>query len=100
MIPAVELLGQKAVPFLIFGGNSLLFSTVAAPVCIPTNSPLWFLFLHIFSNIGRKISDITCNNIFTDMSPTARDIKERINKYDVIKIKSFCTTKNKNQQNE
>ena len=43
-------------------------------------------------NIGRKISDIPCSNIFTDMSPRARDIKERINKWDLIKIKSFCTT--------
>ena len=31
-------------------------------------------------NIGRKISDIPCSNIFTDISPKARDIKERINK--------------------
>ena len=31
-------------------------------------------------NIGRKISDIPLRNIFTDMSPEARDIKERINK--------------------
>ena len=31
-------------------------------------------------NIGRKISDIPCSNIFTNMSPTAKDIKERINK--------------------
>ena len=31
-------------------------------------------------NIGRKISDILPNNILTDMSPKARDIKERINK--------------------
>ena len=30
--------------------------------------------------ISRKISDIPCSNIFTDMSPTARDMKERINK--------------------
>ena len=30
-------------------------------------------------NIGRKISDIPCSNIFTDMSPRARDIKERTN---------------------
>ena len=30
---------------------------------------------------------------FTDMSPRARDIKERINKWDFIKIKSFCTAK-------
>ena len=31
-------------------------------------------------NIGRKISDIPHSNIFTDISPRARDIKERINK--------------------
>ena len=31
-------------------------------------------------NIGRKISDIPLSNIFTDMSPRARDVKERINK--------------------
>ena len=40
-------------------------------------------------NIGRKISDIPCSNVLTDMSPKARDIKERINKWDLIKIKSF-----------
>ena len=44
-------------------------------------------------NIGRKISDISCSNIYTDMSPRARDIKERINKLDFIKIKSFCMAK-------
>ena len=44
-------------------------------------------------NIGRKISDIPCSNIFTDMSPRARDIKERINKWDLIKIKSICMAK-------
>ena len=31
-------------------------------------------------NIGRKISDIPSSNIFTNMSPRARAIKERINK--------------------
>ena len=30
-------------------------------------------------NIGRKISGNTCSNIFTNMSPRARDIKKRIN---------------------
>ena len=38
-------------------------------------------------NIGRKISDIPRSNILTDMSPKARGIKERINKWDLIKIK-------------
>ena len=45
----VELLGQKAVPFLMFWGDSVLFSTVATPVCIPTNSALQFPFLHILT---------------------------------------------------
>ena len=44
-------------------------------------------------NIGRKISDIPCSNIFTNMYPRARNIKERINKWDFIKIKNFCTAK-------
>ena len=44
-------------------------------------------------NIGRKISDIPCSNILTDLSPKARDIKERINKWDLIKIKTFCMAK-------
>ena len=29
----------------------------------------------------------------TDMSPKAMDVKERINKWDLIKIKSFCMAK-------
>ena len=44
-------------------------------------------------NIGRKTSDIPYSNILPDMSPKARDIKERINKWDLIKIKSFCMAK-------
>ena len=33
-------------------------------------------------NIGKKISDIPFTNIFTYISPRARDVKERINKWD------------------
>ena len=36
--------------------------------------------------IHRKISDIACSNILTDTSSEARDIKERINKWHLIKI--------------
>ena len=43
--------------------------------------------------IGRKISDIPCSNIFTNMFPRERDINEIINKWDFIKIKSFCMAK-------
>ena len=38
-------------------------------------------------NISRKISDIPCSS----MSPRERDIKERVKKWDLIRIKSFCT---------
>ena len=38
-------------------------------------------------------SDIPRSNILTDTSPKARDIKERINKWDLIKITSFCMAK-------
>ena len=44
-------------------------------------------------NIGSKISDIPQSNILIDMSPKARDIKERINKWDLIKLKSFFMAK-------
>ena len=47
----------------------------------------------IEGNIGRKISDIPRSNILTDTSPKARETKEIINKWDLIKIKSFCMAK-------
>ena len=34
----VQLLGHRVILFLTFGGTSILFSRMAAPVCIPTNS--------------------------------------------------------------
>ena len=43
-------------------------------------------------NIGWKTSDIPCSNISTYMSLRAGDIKERINKWDLIKLKN-CKAK-------
>ena len=45
--PKVELLGNVVVLFLIFGGISILFFRVAAPIYIPNNSAQASLFLHI-----------------------------------------------------
>ena len=42
--PEVESLGHKAVKLLIFCENSRLFSTVAVPICTPTNSTKDSLF--------------------------------------------------------
>ena len=44
-------------------------------------------------NIGRTISDINPSNIFSDPSPSAMEIKTKINKWDLVKLKSFCTAK-------
>ena len=48
--PAVGLLGHTGALFLISWGNSILVSTVIAPICIPTNTAWGFPFLHNLSN--------------------------------------------------
>ena len=44
-------------------------------------------------NIGKTLSDINHSRIFYDLSPRILEIKAKINKLDLIQIKSFCTTK-------
>ena len=51
MCPVVGLLGLMVVLFLVFQGTSILFSIVAIPIYIPTNSARGFLFLHTLSSI-------------------------------------------------
>lgn len=44
-------------------------------------------------NTSSNLFDISHSNFFLDMSPKTREIKQKINYWDVIKIKSFCTVK-------
>ena len=44
-------------------------------------------------NIGKTLSDIHHSRILYDPPPRILEIKAKINKWDLIKIKSFCTTK-------
>ena len=44
-------------------------------------------------NIGKTLSDINHSRILYDPSPRILEIKAKINKWDLIKIKSFCTTR-------
>ena len=44
-------------------------------------------------NPGRTHFDINCSKVFFDPPPRVTKIKTKINKWDLIKLKSFCTTK-------
>ena len=44
-------------------------------------------------NIGKTLSDIHHSRIFYDSPPRILVIKAKINKWDLIKLKSFCTMK-------
>jgi len=44
-------------------------------------------------NIGRTLSDINHGKILYDPPPRVKEIKTKINKRDLIKVKSFCTKK-------
>ena len=44
-------------------------------------------------NIGRTLFDMYRSKIFFDSPPREMEIKTKINKWDLIKLKSFCTAK-------
>ena len=44
-------------------------------------------------NIGRTLLDINCCNIFFNLSPRVMETKTKINKWDLIKLKIFCISK-------
>ena len=44
-------------------------------------------------NIGRTLYDINHSKILFDPAPREMEIKTKINKWDLMKLKSFCTAK-------
>ena len=44
-------------------------------------------------NIGRTLDDINQSKILYDPPPTVTEIKTKVNKWDLIKLKSFCIVK-------
>ena len=42
---------------------------------------------------GKNLFDLGCSNSLPDMSPEAREINAKMNSWDLIKIKNFCTVK-------
>ena len=47
----------------------------------------------IEENTGSKIWGTARSSILSDISPQARERREKINKWDYFKLKSFCTAK-------
>ena len=48
-------------------------------------------------NIGRTLYDLNHSNILYDPPPRIMEIKTKVNKWDLIKLKSFCTAKETNK---
>ena len=44
-------------------------------------------------NIGRTLDGINQSKILYDPPPRVKEIKTKVNKWDLIKLKSFCTAK-------
>ena len=61
----------------------------------------WIKYLNVIpetiklleENIGKTLSDINHSRILYDLPPRILEIKAKINKWDLIKLKNFCTTK-------
>ena len=61
----------------------------------------WIKYLNVRSetiklleeNIGRTLDDINQSRILYDPPPRVMEIKTKVNKWDMIKFKSFCTAK-------
>ena len=47
----------------------------------------------IEENIGKTLSDVHHSRILYDPPPRILEIKAKINKWDLLKLKSFCTYK-------
>ena len=53
----------------------------------------WETIKLLEENINRTLNDINQSKILYDPSPRVTEIKTKVNKQDLIKLKSFCTAK-------
>ena len=95
------------VPWVLFKSRSVLEKVFACnlPDAFPIHQafPSYIGFLKIHStpdtiklleeNTGRTLFDINHSKIFFDPPPRVMEIKTQINKWDLVKLKSFFTAK-------
>ena len=48
---------------------------------------------HLEENTGKTLGDINQSKIIYDPPPRVMEIKTKVNKWNLIKLKSFCTAK-------
>ena len=73
--------------------HSLTPYTKTSSQCIKDLNVRLYIIKFLEENIGRTLSDISHSNIFFDASHRIMEIKANINKWDLLKLKSFCRAK-------
>src|SRR5574341_1407350 len=74
-------------------GVHVSLSLLVSSVCIKDLNVRPETIKLLEENIGKTLSDIHHSRILYDPPPRILKIKAKINKWDLIKLKSFCTTK-------
>ena len=73
--------------------HSLTPYTKTSSKCIKDLNMRLYIIKFLEENIGRTLSDINHSNICSDPSPRIMEIKTKINKWGLFKLKSFCTVR-------
>ena len=55
----------------------------------------WETIKTVEEKAGKNLSDLSRSNFLLDTPPKARELKAKMNFWDLMKIKSFCTEKEK-----
>ena len=75
------------------GEHCLIPYTKISSKCLNDLSIRHYTIKFLEDNMGKTFSDINHTNVSLGQSPKAIEIKAKINKWDLIKLRSFFTAK-------